>query len=102
MKKNLLKEIKNRLLNNGKSPKNYDKRIKVVSTDDTEFVDKVRKMLNENKYITNPFQILMDDKKLLSLDAIGKERYLLETMDRYLKAKAIIEKEQQENNEKFA
>ena len=36
----------------------------------------------------------MDEKRVNKLDELGKERYLLETMEKYLKAKTQIESEQ--------
>ena len=35
----------------------------------------------------------MNEEKLLSLDTRGKEKYLLETIEKYLKFRKIIEEE---------
>ena len=40
----------------------------------------------ENSF--NPINMLMDEKVLIKLDERGRERYLLETIDRYLKVKS--------------
>lgn len=91
MLKILAMRAKNRLINKGNSY--YDTRIKVISNDDTEFVEKVRKLLEEEEACRNPLKILMDEKKVSKMDECDRERYLLQTMDRYLKAKEIIEHE---------
>ena len=36
---------------------------------------------------------LMDENKLMKLDALGKEKYLFETIDKYNKIKNLIERE---------
>ena len=98
MKNNMLKVLamkaKNRMINKGLGQSYYDARIKVISDDDTEFVGKVRKILADEKASRNPLKLLMDDKKILMLDEKGREKYLLETMEKYLKAKSQIEREQ--------
>ncbi len=91
MLKILAMRAKNRLINKGNAY--YDARIKVISNDDTEFVEKVRKLLEEEEACRNPLKILMDEKKVSKMDECGKERYLLQTMERYLKAKEQIEHE---------
>ncbi len=91
MLKILAMRAKNRLINKGNSY--YDARIKVISNDDAEFVEKVRKLLEEKEACCNPLKILMDEKKVSKMDECGRERYLLQTMDKYLKAKEQIEHE---------
>lgn len=97
MKGNMLKELamraKNRMMNKSGG---VEARIRVICDDDSEFIDKVRQILENEENSRNPLKCLMDDKHLNKLDMPAKERYLLETMDRYLKAKAYIE------NTKFA
>ena len=46
-------------------------------------------MDRENE-IFNPMHFLMDDKLLKTLDSEQKERYLLETIDKYLRFKNEI------------
>lgn len=43
--------------------------------------------------ICNPLKRLMDENKLMNLDARGKERYLLETIEKYQEARRMLEKE---------
>ena len=94
MKNNMLKVLamkaKNRMINKGLGQSYYE----VISDDDTEFVGKVRNILADEKASRNPLKLLMDDKKILMLDEKGREKYLLETMEKYLKAKSQIEREQ--------
>jgi len=94
MKNNLLKRLaekaKNRLLGKGDIP--FDKRVcvKVVSNDESDFAMKAKEvfMQSEMENSFNPIKMLMDEKILIKLDERGRERYLLETIDRYLKAKS--------------
>ena len=89
MLKVLAMRAKNRMINkNG-----YDARIKIVSNDDSEFVERVRELLNTQEDVLNPIARLMEDKVLTKLDEKGKEKYLLEVAEKYLKAKNMIEKE---------
>lgn len=94
MKNNMIKILamraKNRMMNKGN---NYDAKIKVISNDDSDFVERVRKILDDEECSRNPLKFLMDDKRTSKMDEQNKERYLLETMDKYLKAKAQIEKD---------
>ena len=97
MKNNMLKMLamkaKNRMMNRGAIEQCVDNRIKVIANDDSEFVNRVRSVLSNERKSINPMKYLMDDKLLLKLDEKGRERYLLQTAEKYLKAKAIIERE---------
>ncbi len=101
MKNNMIKVMamraKNRMMNKGLNESYYDSRIKIINNDDSEFVDKVRKILQDEENSQNPLKILMDEKRVTKLDEQSRERYLLETMEKYLKAKAQIENEQAGN-----
>ena len=92
MKGNMLKELamraKNRMMNKV-SAKGFEARIRVISEDDSAFVEKVRTILENEENSRNPLKILMDDKHMNKLDPSAKERYLLETID---KSKETIEK----------
>lgn len=98
MKNNMLKVLamraKNRMMNKGCDESLFDARIRIINNDDTEFMDRVRRLLEEDHFTANPLKQLMDDKKVNKLDEPNKERYLLETMEKYLKAKSQIENEQ--------
>ncbi len=91
-KENILKKLalkaKNKLISNNNSSIEY----KFTQSDDREFTDKVRELL-KTEDIINPISQLMENKILFRLDERGKEKYLLETVDRYLKAIKIIENE---------
>lgn len=97
MKSNMLKllamKAKNRMMNRGSIEACIDARIKVINNDDAEFLNKVRSVLSNERKAINPMKYLMDDRTLMKLDEKGRERYLLETTEKYLKAKSIIERE---------
>ena len=92
-KENVLRKLalkaKNKLIsNNPSSLVEY----KFSQTDDVEFTDKVRQLVSAEGTV-NPIGQLMEEKILFKLDERGKEKYLLETVDRYLKAMETIENE---------
>lgn len=97
MKGNTLKELamraKNRMMKKGYG---YETKIKIIENDESEFVERVRKIMIEEENCVNPIKILMDEKVINRLDDQGKEKYLLETVDKYLKAKEIIERQERE------
>ncbi len=87
--KRLAMKAKNRFLSNSPSPVcEY----KIIDLHEEEFVDKVRSLL-KTECLINPIDSLMEKSVLKGLDEIGKEKYLLETVDRYLKALDKIDKE---------
>ena len=91
--KDLAIKAKNRLLSKGNNNSNLDIRIKIIRENDNDFTDKVRAILASDVKCKNPLKYLMDDRKILKLDEKGRERYLFETMEKYLKAKSMIERE---------
>lgn len=97
MKNNMLKllamKAKNRMMNRGSIEACVDARIKVINSDDSDFINRVRSVLENDRKAINPMKYLMDDKTLMKLDEKGRERYLLETTEKYLKAKKVIERE---------
>lgn len=66
-------------------------KIKVISNEDEDFKNKVEFLLSQEDVITNPVHFLMDDKLLKNLDSEAKERYLLNTLDKYNSFKNQIE-----------
>lgn len=96
MKKDILKSLamraKNRMINKGLRD-SYSNNIKIIENDDKQFYDKVKEMMATDSDICNPLKRLMDENKLMHLDARGKERYLLETIEKYHKARKVIENE---------
>ena len=97
MKSDLLKALalkaKNRLINKNNKESQTIKTVKIVSENDKDFYDKVKTLLQSDDYSLSPMKFLMDENKLMKLDAIGRERYLLETIDKYNKVKKLIDKE---------
>lgn len=97
MKSDLLKALalkaKNRLINKNNKEAKTIKTVKIVSENDKDFYDKVKTLLQSDDYSLSPMKFLMDENKLMKLDAIGRERYLLETIDKYNKVKKLIDKE---------
>ena len=93
--KSLALRAKNRLLNKGLRDTYSNANIKIINNKDEEFVDKVRQVLDKEDAMTNPLKYLMDESRLLKLDPMARERYLLETIERYQNAKRAIEKEKQ-------
>ena len=95
MKSNMLKVLamkaKNRMMN--RNVETIDSRIKIINVCDDDFVQKVRSVLENERKSLNPLKYLMDEKVLLKLDDRGREKYLLDITEKYLKAKALIEKE---------
>lgn len=93
MKNNLLKRLaqkaKDRML--GKEISNFDKGIciKVINGRDDDFYLKAREVFakSESDKSFNPIKMLMDENVLIKLDARGREKYLLDTIDKYIKAK---------------
>lgn len=83
--KDIAMKVKNRLNNS---------RVQVMDTrvlkEKIEFEKKVRKMLEKNENIINPYKILMDEEVMINLDERGKEIYLLNTMERYLEIRNKI------------
>lgn len=95
MQNNTLKMLamraKNRLMN-----KDNDRsltQIKIINNEDNLFIEKVRTLLQNQEMCKNPLKSLMDDNYITKLDDLNRERYLLETMEKYLKAKELVENE---------
>ncbi len=98
MKNDILKTLamkaKNRMINKNLRNTYNGANIKIISTNDQSFYDKVKEIVNNEEYVVNPLKRLMDQEKMLKMDSRAKERYLLETIDKYQKFKAMIENEQ--------
>ncbi len=104
MKREVLKSLalkaKNRMIHkNGASGVPYTENeglnIKVIKSNDDIFYSKVRMLLESNEDILNPIKQLMDENILLKLDAHGKEKYLLETVEKYHKFRKMIQEEKE-------
>ncbi len=97
MKSDLLKALalraKNRLINRNNKEINRTASVKIINDNDEQFYQKVKEVLSNDDYTLSPMKFLMDENRLMKLDSAGKERYLLETIDKYNKIKTKIEKE---------
>ena len=91
--KNLALRAKNRLLHKNLRDTYSSAEIRIIDETDQEFYSKVKEVISKEETFYNPLKYLMDDSKLLSLDAQGRERYLLQTIKKYKEAKAQIEQE---------
>ena len=99
MKSDLLKALaikaKNRMMN-----KNYKKeeavtacQVKVIDEKDDFFYEQVLELMKSNESIRNPMKRLMNQEVFKSLNPRGQEKYLLDTIEKYLRYKNMIEKE---------
>lgn len=97
MKNDILKTLamraKNRMINKNLRNTYNGANIKIISNNDQAFYDKVKEIVNEEDYVYNPLKRLMDEEKFMKLDARGRERYLLETIEKYQRARNLIQKE---------
>lgn len=87
MKKDILKHLamraKSRMLNKNLRDTYSNVNVKIIKKEDEKFDQKVRDLLEKGEDVFNPIKQLMDEKKLLTLDERGRERYLFETIERY-------------------
>ena len=105
MKSDILKQLalkaKNRLINktneDKKEQKENDFRIKIIKSGDDSFYAKVKDLLERDEDVLNPIKELMDEAKLSRMSSGEKEKYLLETVDKYTKFRNLIEYEKQVN-----
>ncbi len=103
MKKEVLKALalkaKNRMIHkketgNGLHVVDSDIDVKVISDNDDLFYSKVRDLLMGDADIINPMKYLMDESLMLRLDARGREKYLLDTIEKYHRFRKRLESEQ--------
>lgn len=94
MKRDIIKMLaakaKNRLMNKNLRNTYNNANIKVITDNDEDFYNKVKDMLNEEEFIENPLKRLMDDNKLMKMNPQQRERYLLETIEKYLSVRNKI------------
>ena len=97
MKNDILKTLamkaKNRMINKNLRNTYATTSIKIIDNNDQAFYNKVKEIIVEDEDVLNPLKRLMDENHLMKLDARGKERYLLETIEKYQRAKYRIEHE---------
>ena len=85
---------KNRLMNKSLKDTYPNVSIKIISNNDDKFYNKVKEMLNKNKNVTNPIKLLMDENKLIKMNSLQREKYLFETINKYLSARERFFKEE--------
>lgn len=97
MKNDILKTLamraKNRMVNKNLRETYANTNVKIIESYDQSFYEKVKELMANENDICNPLKKLMDENRLMSLDERGRERYLLETIDKYQKARRMIERE---------
>ena len=92
--KNLAVCAKNRLIQkSGRvlSPASNNVTFKIILDEDEAFFEKVKNLLEENSIA--PIKELMDKKKYDALDEFGKQKYLLDTVEKFQMSKRRIESE---------
>ena len=98
MKNDILKTLamkaKNRMINKNLRTTYANSSVKIIDNYDKGFYDKVKEIMTTDEDIFNPLKRLMDENKLMKMDEVGRERYLLETIEKYQQARRIIQKEQ--------
>lgn len=96
--KNLLKKLaekaKNRMLGKSENSKNIAC-IKIIRVEEDEFNARAKDVIisSEKDQSFNPIKMLMDENVLMKLDERCREKYLLDTVDKYLRAKKLFEME---------
>lgn len=58
-------------------------KIKVISNEDEDFKSKVEFLLSQESVVSNPVHFLIDDKILNNMAENQREKYLLDTLDKY-------------------
>ena len=102
MKNDILKTLalraKNRLIQKtsaeATAPKS-DFCIKIIKSGDEVFYDKVKDILGREDQVLNPIKELMDEHLYSSMSTVEREKYLLETVDKFTKAKSRLEYEKE-------
>lgn len=93
--KNLAATAKNRLIQKSgnlvgpASTRNIT--YKLILNEDDDFFEKVKVLLEENSI--TPIKELMDKKRYDNLDEFGKQKYLLDTIEKFQEIKRKIEGE---------
>lgn len=93
MKNNLLKRLaekaRNRMLGKNIYKNSESVCVRAIADEDADFNLRAREVFlkSEADSSYNPIKMLMDEKVLIKLDSRGREKYLLETIEKYLKAK---------------
>ena len=92
--KNLAISAKNRLIQKSGKVLSHIREngtFKVILDEDQAFVEKVKNLLEANSI--SPIKELMDKRRYDSLDEFGKQKYLLDTIEKFRISKMKIESE---------
>ena len=92
--KNLAMKAKNRLINKNLRNTYSNIDIKIINENDEAFYKKVKEIVNEKEFVYNPIKRLMDENKMMNMTPNERERYLLQTIEKYQDARRKIFKEQ--------
>ena len=92
--KNLAVNAKNRLIQKsgnlvGKAQSYKFSKFRLITNEDQAFVEKVKTLLEENSIC--PIKELMDTKKYEEMSFFSKQKYLLDTLDKFNQIKKQIE-----------
>lgn len=99
--KRLAVRAKNRLINRDGTGLNKDKKkiysanvkFKIISNDDVEFIDRAN-ALGEEDFL-DPLGKLMDNEYFLKLNPQSREKYLLDTIEKYAKFRKRLENDKE-------
>lgn len=99
--KRLAVKAKNRLINRECTGVNKDKKnvysanvkFKIISNDDIDFIDRAKALKEED--LLNPISKLMDNEYFLKLSPQNKEKYLLDTIDKYAKFRKKLDEDRE-------
>ena len=94
MLKTLAMRAKNRLINKSLRNTYSNIDIKIINDNDETFYNKVKDIVNEKEFVYNPIKRLMDNDKMMKMTPRERERYLLETIEKYQAARRRIFEEQ--------
>ncbi len=103
MKNDILKALalraKNRLIHNTIEEDDKSNRnefcIKIIKSGDQVFYDKVKTLLSKEENVLNPIKALMDEGLYSRMSAVEKEKYLLDTAEKFARYKTMIECEKE-------
>ena len=96
MLKTLAMRAKNRLINKSLRNTYSNVDIKIINNNDENFYNKVKDIVNEKEFVYNPIKRLMDNDRMMKMSPRERERYLLETIEKYQSTRRKIFEEQKQ------
>lgn len=96
MLKTLAMRAKNRLINKSLRNTYSNVDIKIINDNDENFYNKVKDIVNEKEFVYNPIKRLMDNDRMMKMSPRERERYLLETIEKYQSTRRKIFEEQKQ------